>query len=423
MEKMPRYRAGIVVAFVFVVVSSVFHSSAEMAQISRIKDRELEARDMSVLQDFSTTTTVSPLAIQISRSTAQTSPFLLSKNGSLHKPVTRLNLEHKCTPDSQQPLQTIMGVYENYSNISQALHLPTTIDESRALVCLFQTNQGFFKHFAHAMQQLYGCYSFYQEYPLSKRKILVMRPSIQKELSINPFLLGFFRFLQDELSVEILDPNAVQEVGNSISPAETYAQGGYFLSHAAELNRQIQTFLSLPEDREVHCGDDDSSGPRIGILNRRPAVGRSIQNVDEVVEALNNLSCNKSISVEYFEGSSFADQVEFFRGIDILLSPHGAQNTGIPFMSNKKCSHLVELFPKNYLLPTFYGSLARNAGIGYSYLYYVSATKDESRTKEEGLTLVDRVQARAASFCLAPGAIRDAVASVVEDWRACRQRP
>ncbi len=125
--------------------------------------------------------------------------------------------------------------------------------------------------------------------------------------------------------------------------------------------------------------------------------------------------------MEYFEGRSFADQVEFFRRIDVLLSPHGAQNTGIPFMSNKKCSHFVELFPENYLLPTFYGSLARNAGIGYSYLYMSAKEGDAGLTNDDS-TLVDRAHARATNFCLAPGAIRDAMARVVVDWSACCQR-
>ena len=417
MEKRPRYMAGIVL--VFVLTASVFHSSVEMAHFLQSKDTELQAEDNSASRDSSTA--IPPQIIQKSRPSEQKSQFLLPNNGLLHKPVTRLK-EYKCKPDSQQPLQAIVGVYENYSSIAQVLHLPTTIDESRALVCPFQTNQAHFTHFAHAMQQLYGCYSFYQEYPLSTRKILVMPSSIQKDFGVHPFLRGFFRFLQDELTVEVLDPNAVHDVGNSISPAETYVPGGYVLSHTAELNRQIQNFLSLPDDREDVCAGDDGSGPRIGILNRRPAVGRSIENVDYIVEALNDLSCNKTIYVEYFEGRSFADQVEFFRRIDILLSPHGAQNTGIPFMSNKKCSHFVELFPENYLLPAFYGSLARNAGIGYSYLY-MSAKGDDTGLTNDDSTLMDRVHARATNFCLASGYIRDAMARVVVDWRACYQRP
>jgi hypothetical protein len=90
-------------------------------------------------------------------------------------------------------------------------------------------------------------------------------------------------------------------------------------------------------------------------------------------------------------------------------------------MANKKCSHLVEVFPENYLLPTFYGSLARNAGIGYSYLY-LSRTNGSLSRKEDS-TLEGRVQARAVNFCLEPQAIRESVASLVDDWRACCRRP
>ncbi len=335
--------------------------------------------------------------------------------------VSQLDREQECTADPQQPLQKIVGVYEHYSNVSQLFHLPKTIDANQALVCTFQTNQAYGKHFAHAMQQLYGCFSFYQQYPFSSRKVLVLPPQLQTQLGTNPFLNGFFRFLQDELKVEFLGPNGVQDM-EYVSPADTFTPGGYHISHTAELNRQIQSFLSLQDDPHEVCRGDEIA-PRFGILNRRPAVGRSIQNTANVVTVLQDLSWNMTVSVQYFEGTSFADQVEFFRGIDILLAPHGAQNTGIPFMANKKCSHLVEVFPENYLLPTFYGSLARNAGIGYAYLYLSRTSMDGSLSRKEDSTLEGRVQARAVNLCLEPDAIRESVASLVDDWKACCRRP
>jgi Glycosyltransferase 61 len=265
------------------------------------------------------------------------------------------------------------------------------------------------------MQQLYACYSFYQQFALSNPKVFVIPSQLQKQLDTNPFLHGFIRFLRDEVKVKIISPSDV-ESSEYLSPANTFSPGGYILSHTAELNRQILNVLSIPEDLNGSCSDDVLK-PRIGILNRRPALGRSLKDTDRLVNILKDLSRDNSVSVEYFEGSSFADQVGFFRRIDIMLSPHGAQNTGIPFMANKKCAHILEVFPDKYLLPTFYGSLARNSGIGYSYVYM--SARDERTGTNDDLSFAGRVQARAANICLSSEVIREYVASLAEDWRTC----
>ena len=88
-----------------------------------------------------------------------------------------------------------------------------------------------------------------------------------------------------------------------------------------------------------------------------------------------------SITIKEFESVSFmVDQVDFYSSINILISPHGAQLTGLPFMPN--CGALVvELMPKGYLLPNWFGGLAIGSGIGYGFVYMLGRDDAANETK------------------------------------------
>jgi uncharacterized protein YnzC (UPF0291/DUF896 family) len=135
--------------------------------------------------------------------------------------------------------------------------------------------------------------------------------------------------------------------------------------------------------------------PRIGILNRRTT--RIIMNADDLAHDLSELvyvygkndggnAATNTTTFDYlapspventfFEQKSFVQQVEYFRNTDILISGHGAQLTGLPFMANdlddngRSCKQIMELFPNGYALPYYFGSLAVQSGVGHSYVYY-----------------------------------------------------
>jgi hypothetical protein len=56
------------------------------------------------------------------------------------------------------------------------------------------------------------------------------------------------------------------------------------------------------------------------------------------------------------------EQILFFHHHDIIISPHGAQITGIPFMKSP-CSIIIELFPKGYYISYYFGSLESSSNI------------------------------------------------------------
>lgn len=272
----------------------------------------------------------------------------------------------------------------------------------------------------------------------------------------NPFLQGFLEVITTELGVQIVDddgqslyndailrayPNATLSTGNAtdllsdinattttVVVQEFDLSGGYILSHAQELNRLLRQhyFNSNTSVRSNIYAKSSDGVPRIGILNRQPSNGRFIHNAEMLRDSLEKAlfsnetssSASPSIPIVFFEGRTFLEQVDFFQNTDIVLSPHGAQLTGVPFLANKPCSHVVELFPKRYWIPSFFGSLARNAGVQYSALY-LSNHPPEGELAE---TLRERVRVRAQWLCPDPNEMVAVIQELVSDWEQCQRQ-
>ena len=339
----------------------------------------------------------------------------------------------------------------------------------------------------------------------------------------NAFLRGFLELVESQMKVEVLTGEEIQEwLRNNNNTSSTNSSSsidfettelrrpvGYVLSHVEKLNEMVERHFAFETTTsgEAAAGatnttatqrssststnnnndddDDDHSTtattttvcrlPRIGILNRKPSSARSILNAEEVVRAIVSgvfegnataaarasslLSSPPPVSLYYFEGRDFREQVRFFRGTDLLISPHGAQLTGIPFLAssknnnnnnnkNKSCTRLLEIFHHDYLLPDYFGTLALDSNIEYSYYvvpdadgyrYRLSndndnetnktkhqqwAEKEMIATKIEGRVVnKDRAtKAKSKNFCLDPKPIVDAVKDSIRDWCECKNK-
>ena len=224
--------------------------------------------------------------------------------------------------------------------------------------------------------------------------------------------------------------------------------------------------------------------PRIGILNRKESSGRSLLNARQLVAKLqkrlsmtltatresnttsstaremdatngstssSSRSTIPSIPIVTFDGLSFEEQINFFRSIDILISPHGAQLTGIPFLlgsyhphrnssvatdvsttimtresvssvtKERKCKYLLELFPQDYLWSVFFGSLARASEIQYSYMYLSNHRPKQRDFVQRRHKARDK--ARSQQFCPPLDPMVEISESIVLEWKACRDAP
>jgi hypothetical protein len=313
-----------------------------------------------------------------------------------------------------------------YTELTQFLSGPVEPSTSEA-ICVF-TDDKISAHFPHAMQQLYACWSYWQHYK-DKRPVLNVRLDTNESLlqrvqhfvyrrrsRDKPFLSTFWRLLEDVFQVEIRhnSPETVEGVSASVpdrwsnvAANERMSDGYAMLSgagHAAALRDGLLETTSCP------------SQVRIGLLNRKQ--NRSLLNIVELQDAIQLRFPGSSIALDYFEGKTFGEQIQFFGSVDILVSPHGAQLTGIPFMPT--CGQVLEIFPEGYLIPTFFGSLAEASDLGHAYMYL--GDSNQSLEEVQSRMMEDRKQRsrmRQANLCPVSDQVADSVEQLMEQWQNC----
>ena len=389
--------------------------------------------------------------------------------------------DESCNPLPHQPHETV-ETFQNYllyGNLTQLSKVTGDLDTPLAICKLdMRKGSGWMIHFPHVMQHFYACFSYWMEHP---SKIPVIYPvgigkaRLARRHEIYPFLRGFMELLESQMRVLIYDESdiadwlwernyttiiesAVDEknISRSMSEkrvvpvnpkmVEIHRPLGYVFSHARKLNEMAKQHYSIGGNAGQSIANNRSQ-PKIGILNRRPSSGRSISNINDLVQSIESeiakakdengnvtltpfAQVSPFVSVEYFEGkNTLEEQIRFFNSIDILVSPHGAQLTGIPFLANKNCAQLIEYFPDRYYMPDFYGSLAIDSGIGYSHVYFSNETVElQSRKHPTAVfqrivtpNIERRTEHRAQNLCIDPTVMVDTIAKAIVDWDKCQK--
>jgi hypothetical protein len=315
----------------------------------------------------------------------------------------------------------------------------------------------FFDHFPHFMQQLYRCWSFWQQ-NLDKQHVFILSPKVQstnrwRRAMSKEFNRGMLRLLP-QVGVLVIDsPEDIlldeqTEKNNNITTATTattndtesisaFAAGRAILNPdethfqtaaTKDMNTLRDQMLSVilgttntnstSSTSTSGCqaqpprGSNSSSNiisPRIAIIDRKS--NRKIPNIAEVVADLQlHFPLNYEIPVIYLERTSFEDQVKILSGIDILITPHGAQETGVVFMPD--CGSVLEMFPDHYYYPRFFGSLAASAGLKHSFLNLALNT-----------SLHDQV-GKGGDVCPHTSTLRRALEAMLAQWhKCCHERP
>lgn len=279
-------------------------------------------------------------------------------------------------------------------------------------VCQF-VYEMYARHFAHGMAQLYRCLAWWLENS-DRRPILIYDAAANNERP-SAFYRGYFTALQDVFGVTI--------VSNHSSPAVYKDRGIYVLPGSQfcdAMTNQILQYYNLSHHVKTSLVERKKNYiPRVSLLNRQKT--RRMRNADDLRDRLLHLS-NESNSrftvspVLYFESASFLEQVQAFASTDILISIHGAQLTGIPFMP--RCSSLLEIFPFQYRLPAYYGGLASAANISYHFVTFVNHTPEFdiiSGRKNQSQAIIVRSQ----NFCLPVENISSLILQLVDEWKSC----
>jgi Glycosyltransferase 61 len=163
--------------------------------------------------------------------------------------------------------------------------------------------------------------------------------------------------------------------------------------------------------------------PTIGFLNR--ASERRVDNHKEILKAIQKSSIlgesPSNVTLFYmdsFDKMTFEEQIEFMPREDILFGPHGAQFTSTVFQP--ACSGLLDLFPKGYYLPFYFGSLARATG---HYHFSLCNGGDNITEELQGmLTFEGRMSARGSHFRANASLVVAGVQQLALRWQMCCDR-
>jgi hypothetical protein len=159
---------------------------------------------------------------------------------------------------------------------------------------------------------------------------------------------------------------------------------------------------------------DSSHVPRISILNRKGS--REIVNIQDVELALQSEFPNLPMNITYsFDGMSMLEQAHFFAETDILISSHGAQLTGIPFMPS--CGSVLEVFPKGYYIPEFFQPLGFFSGLNFSNIYLGENMEEE--VKRGMATGGSRRRTRKENLCIPVSVVVDEIKRMVGQRKHC----
>jgi hypothetical protein len=286
----------------------------------------------------------------------------------------------------------------------------------------------FSQHFPHFMQQLWRCWSFWRSLP--DHQPLLLTPKYNPE--IKPYKQEFQKAFEKEftrgmwsllpkLGVTIVNhseqsmyqPSHVVD-SKSISvkptgPLQGEKDNAFQVAnteHMKALKHGVMKELGLITSNKT-SSSCDSHLPNIAFLNRAGKT-RHVFNANEIISDLQEYF-HTNITLEQFEGKSFSEQVHLMSQWDIVITPHGAQETGLVFM--RDCGGIIELMPRDYYYPKFFGTLAASAGIHHAVVHM---TNNTSLEKHRWVKMRDE-----DIFCPSRNAMREALQLMINQWKAC----
>jgi hypothetical protein len=311
--------------------------------------------------------------------------------------------------------------------------LQTNSSQLPFATCQFK-NYAFSAHFPHFMQQFFRCWSFWQHHSDKIAVFLTTRKKSNhyRRAMVRPFTSGLMKVLP-QMGVQVMEAaktpqakegfhhvNDISSVSCTIIgplnfPNDTSYQAAS-TNDMAVLRSRALSALSLNSTasssgchRTALATASNTRVPRIALVNRRS--NRRLMNTQEILEDLqSHFDLPYNIPEMLFEGKSFDFQVQALSTIDILITPHGAQETGLVFLP--KCGGVLEIIPGGYFYPNFFGTLAASAGLEHAFLYL---GKDVSYHYYN-------TTVRNSAMCPPLPSIRKAVAGLMDRWHLCCSR-
>jgi len=227
---------------------------------------------------------------------------------------------------------------------------------------------------------------------------------------VKVFYAGFLEALEQVFHVSIVPDYTGPSVKQDLSIRDGHAPFGMLgPAYAQTMSRRIFQFYNRSKVLDDAALRRDQQMPRIGILNRNGDIERTLLNADELHRQFNKSSKRHGFTVapvQYFETASFLNQAKYYMSVDIVISPHGAQLGAMPFMP--PCGSVLEIYPKGYWMPDYFGTLASGAGLAHAYFHLCAEPNYFGGSAT-----------RSVKLCPPLDPLVDAVMELVKDWKQC----
>lgn len=297
--------------------------------------------------------------------------------------------------------------------------LPSSSESKPYATCkIYQEYYEYSRHFPHLMQQFYRCWVYWQSFPNYQPVLLTDHHWIFH--SGFPFTNDLITLLP-KMGVKIVDMNDLSATNQSATAKSQLDDGSdasslsvsaysvwpdsvsYQTTTPEKIRSLYYSILQALDLDDQH--PNDSCIPRISLLNRDKT--RRLLNSQEI---RTHLQMNLGVDIpEYdFEGQSLQYQLETMARTDILVTPHGAQETSIVFMPPD--ANILEILPQDFYTPHFFGTLAATAGIYHKFLYMAQNTSDHELD----------YRLRSVDLCVMPRLIKEGLEELIQKWKQGR---
>ena len=231
--------------------------------------------------------------------------------------------------------------------------------------CVLRPHNTFqLSHFPHAAEAQLACFSLFERFP-SKHRTIVLTNNLR--FGDGDFTTGLQRLMhygEDRRGHEPYPRESGESKGKGCfvygMPKERNSTDNPWIIDKSGI-RKLQSLVNLAPPNIWNIIN-------IGILNRR--LTRRFDYAKDLIASIVRGLDSASFSVNTIDDMadlSFRGQAQWAHNQDVIIAPHGAQNTN--FMWIRECTAVLEMYPPGYFVPGYFLPLSEAAGavnfVGY----------------------------------------------------------
>lgn len=260
---------------------------------------------------------------------------------------------------------------------------PASASPPLAAICHFPKFGGNF-HFPHFVQFILRCFSYWHSRPHQPPVLELSPPRFHPLCDYAnptraahvarrfPFNAGILAGLRRAIDLRVFPsypgPGDRVHVVPFMENWDTGRAPDFATTSAGAAAALRGVYVTAAADNITDDGGEEGGhrAPlRIALLGRSHS--RRLRNLRAAHHALAAAFPMARVVVRYLDNATFPEQVDFFRGQDLVVSPHGAQLTNLLFLP--PCAAILEVFPCGYWVPDYFASLARTMGVLHAAWY------------------------------------------------------